>query len=120
MIYRLKKEKSVTFQPFHCLTLDINTISSSERSCPQSHHHAAPAAVSLQGALRRYFSEEMIDDGNVRKLLRVEALPEVLVLQLNRFSYDYYRDKPVKVRDAHSCIVLIADTNTQLCATLGA
>lgn len=39
----------------------------------------------------------MIDDGKVRKQLKLDSLPEVLILQLGRFSYDYYKGIPTKV-----------------------
>ncbi len=41
----------------------------------------------------------MVDETEIRKQLSVDALPEVLVLQLSRFAFDFRKNASVKVRE---------------------
>ena len=34
----------------------------------------------------------------MRKQIKLDSLPEVLILQLGRFSFDYHKNIPIKVR----------------------
>ncbi|KAJ1425869.1 hypothetical protein B484DRAFT_450927 [Ochromonadaceae sp. CCMP2298] len=100
--YKLKREDSVTFQQFHCLTLDVGGGIS-----------ASKASLSLMSCLENYFQEESIDEGTVRKLVKLDSLPEVLILQIGRFSYDYHRNVPVKVSILPSALPTPRSLNMQ-------
>mmetsp|Transcript_33198 Transcript_33198/g.48034 ORF Transcript_33198/g.48034 Transcript_33198/m.48034 type:complete len:412 (+) Transcript_33198:284-1519(+) len=79
--YRARRMCSVTFQRFHCLTLDVRKPRTSVEQC-----------------LELYFKEEVVEDHDILKQLRLEHAPQVLVLQLARFSFDAVRGIPLKVQ----------------------
>jgi ubiquitin C-terminal hydrolase len=41
---------------------------------------------------------QSIDEGKVKKQIKLDSLPEILIVQLARFSFDYYKGIPIKVR----------------------
>ena len=76
----------VTFQRFHCLTLEIRDFSR-----PNSF------ISSTERALEAFFKPEHIQDANAVKCANLDVLPPVLVLQLNRFTFDPYKGTPIKI-----------------------
>jgi ubiquitin C-terminal hydrolase len=40
---------------------------------------------------------QSIDEGKVKKQIKLDSLPEILIVQLARFSFDYYKGIPIKV-----------------------
>lgn len=55
-------------------------------------------ALTRRPPLLSYTHLQSIDEGKVRKQIKLDSLPEVLILQLARFSYDYNKNLPIKVR----------------------
>jgi len=72
-----KKANSVTFQRFHCLTLDFIT--------PYTN---SSLGSSVESMLVKYFEEETLSDAKMRKKISIETPPEVLILNLKRFAFD--------------------------------
>ena len=63
--------------------------------------------LSLDRALDWYFQSESLNEGAC-KTIQFEHLPQVLVLQLNRFYYDYNRNVPGKIdRDIRYPMTLV-------------
>ena len=117
-----KKINSATFQPFS--NLNLNITESMELTGPyslQNFKRAAPITTSgnkgsmhslstlnkpsqhcllppltLGRALEGYFQSTPLDEG-AYKTIQFEHLPQVLVLQLDRFYYDYNRNVPNKI-----------------------
>lgn len=81
VLYRIKRVCSVTFQRVHALTLHL----------PEGAEDAE-----LTDALRTYFAVEAVDE-HTQKLVKVQGLPEVLILQIARFSFNYSSMQPVKL-----------------------
>merc|ERR1711871_596288 len=77
---------SVTFQRFHCLTLEI-------RDFKRPHYFRS----SIEEALDAFFKPEHIQDSNAVKCANLDVLPPVLVLQFNRFTFDPYEGTPIKI-----------------------
>eukprot|EP01036_Dinobryon_divergens_P022500 gene22500-30761_t len=90
VMYKAKKVNSITFQRFHCLTLDVQGESGRNGKKPSGR-------VSISTCLDMYFREEVLVENEIHKQLQFEHLPAVLVLQLGRFSFDYSRNIPIKV-----------------------
>lgn len=53
--YKRKRTTSVTFQQFHCLTLDLNNTSVNASSSSSS----SGGVISIEQSLQQYFSEEV-------------------------------------------------------------
>ena len=68
--------------------------------------------LTLGFALEGYFQKTSLDEGAF-KTIQFEHLPQVLVLQLDRFYYDYERNVPRKIdRDIRYPMTLVLPTNT--------
>ena len=77
---------SVTFQRFHCLTLEIRDFS-------RPNYFIS----STEKALDAFFNPEHISDTNAVKCANLDVLPPVLVLQFNRFTFDFYKGTAIKI-----------------------
>ena len=86
--YTQRRVTSVTFQRFHCLSLDLPP---SERGRKQR------SSVPLETALAAFFKEEELPAQKLRKTLLLEHLPRILVLQLKRFAFDTFYGTTTKV-----------------------
>lgn len=121
--YLQKKLSSVTFQRFHCISLDIinlqipsptaaavvdsNKISAGKNKSkslqPATTRSPPPAPsivskLTIMGALDKYFEVEMLDEGRIKKGVCIECPPSILILHIKRFSFDFYRNIPIKVK----------------------
>ncbi len=80
IIRRTGAKDSITTEPFHCISLDIGGTTT---GAP-----AGPPIQSLDDALRRLVHPEVIlASGGVRKRLLLERVPDLLVIQLKRFTF---------------------------------
>eukprot|EP01039_Chlorochromonas_danica_P005100 gene5100-5605_t len=89
VLYRSRKVCSVTFQQFHALTLHL-----------PSEAKQSQQSLLLEDLIQQYFQIEQIDEGLTLKFVRLERLPEVLILQIARFSFDFERLMAVKIHHA--------------------
>lgn len=108
----------MTFQTVHCLSLDISN---------NSDDGNITTPLRLEEALDRYFAEEEITSDasdrrevDIRKRVVFEALPQVLVLQLNRFSFDFRRGLPIKITRPVEYPATIDVKSSWLCDELSA
>lgn len=86
--YSQRRVTSVTFQRFHCLSLDIP---------PSDRARRQRSAIDLETALAAFFKEEELPAQRLRKSLLLEHLPRILVLQLKRFAFDPFYGTTAKV-----------------------
>eukprot|EP00928_Gymnodinium_smaydae_P061597 TRINITY_DN4563_c0_g2_i1.p1 TRINITY_DN4563_c0_g2~~TRINITY_DN4563_c0_g2_i1.p1 ORF type:complete len:634 (+),score=152.81 TRINITY_DN4563_c0_g2_i1:92-1993(+) len=75
---------SVSLEPFNHLILDISS----------------PNVDSVWTALEAYCGAEAVHEGRATRRLRFRALPKVLVVSLNRFSYNKDTGSPQKIKKA--------------------
>eukprot|EP00928_Gymnodinium_smaydae_P061596 TRINITY_DN4563_c0_g1_i1.p1 TRINITY_DN4563_c0_g1~~TRINITY_DN4563_c0_g1_i1.p1 ORF type:complete len:647 (+),score=132.47 TRINITY_DN4563_c0_g1_i1:93-1943(+) len=71
-VRRSARRDSVSLEPFNHLILDISS----------------PNVTSVRTALEAYCGAEAVDEGRATRRLRFGALPKVLVVSLNRYSYN--------------------------------
>ena len=84
--YSNKKISSTTFQQFHSLSLEM---------IPRN--NKVKQASHITQALSNYFACEVLESGKVRKVVTIDHLPHILILQCKRFSFDTFRGVPIKV-----------------------
>ena len=56
------------------------------------------SSINISDAVKLYFAEEDLDNG-AKKRFKLENAPQLLILHLKRFSFDYSRNIPIKINN---------------------
>lgn len=94
VLYTLKRVTSVTFQRYHCISLDL-TEGGAGRHVGGGRRWGQTTDVGQ--AMAAHFREEDLAASSIRKVVLLERLPAVLVLQLKRFAFDVFYATTTKV-----------------------
>lgn len=91
VIYVKKKVSSSTYERVHCLELMLTTEKESINK-----KLTKVLITSINSALENYFKEDILNN-NMKKKTSIDHFSPLLIIQLKRFSFDYYKNMPLKV-----------------------
>jgi ubiquitin C-terminal hydrolase len=110
VLYGNRRVQSSTFQRFHCLSLEMSQTAETLRRGPNGggdSNSYSSNVCNLESLLDAYFSNDIVGSSSstsassarqrTTKQMSLDHCPAALVLQLNRFGFDYHRNVPVKV-----------------------
>lgn len=55
-------------------------------------------SINISDAIKLYFAEEDLDTGT-KKRVKLESAPQILILHLKRFTFDYSKNIPIKINN---------------------
>ena len=100
VVYSNKKISS-RFQIITQIQIELLELIGKEQKKPVTNKASSSSSINISDALKLYFAEEDLDNG-ARKRVKLENAPQILILHLKRFTFDYSKNIPIKINhDVH-------------------
>ena len=102
VVYSNKKISS-RFQIITQIQIELLELIGKEQKKPITNKgsSSSSSSINISDALKLYFAEEDLDNG-ARKRVKLENAPQILILHLKRFTFDYSKNIPIKINhDVH-------------------
>jgi ubiquitin carboxyl-terminal hydrolase 10 len=103
VVYSNKKISS-RFQIITQIQIELLELIGKEQKKPitnKASSSSSSSSINISDALKLYFAEEDLDNG-ARKRVKLENAPQILILHLKRFTFDYSKNIPIKINhDVH-------------------
>jgi len=104
VIYTNKKISSrfqivtqIQIELFELLGLQQKAIATKQQSKTNKKGSSAPS-INISDALKLYFAEEDLDNGT-KKRVKLESAPQIMILHLKRFIFDFSKNIPIKINN---------------------